>query len=253
MNPRTILVTGASRGIGAALARAYAAPGVTLGLLGRDAGTLRGVADACREAGAGASEIVADIRERDELKSRLLAFDAQHPVDLVIANAGVQLPTGDDAATTVASYAEIEVNLLGALNSVLPFLEPMRARGSGQIALVSSLAAFAPLPDSPGYSASKAALIAYGLAMRERLHGSGIRLSVVCPGYVETEMGARYKGWRPLSMSAEKAAGHIRRGLERDRAIIAFPRSLALLARVSTLVPEPIRRPFMGGFRFSYE
>jgi short-subunit dehydrogenase len=129
----------------------------------------------------------------------------------------------------------------------------MRARGAGQIALVSSLAGFAPLPDSPGYSAAKAALIAFGLASRERLRGTGVSVCVVCPGYVATEMGARYKGWRPLSISPDEAARHIRRGLARDRAIIAFPRSLAIVARLSGAVPEPLRRTFMGGFRFRYE
>ncbi|NNM73576.1 SDR family NAD(P)-dependent oxidoreductase [Enterovirga aerilata] len=253
MRPRSVLITGASRGIGAALARAYAAPGVTLGLLARDETALQAAAETCRRAGAAAVPIPADIRDRNGMRERLLAFDAEHPVDLAIANAGMQLPTGDDAATERATYGEIEVNLLGALNSVLPLIPPMRARGAGQIAFVSSLAGLAPLPDSPGYSASKAALIAYGLATRERLREAGIKVSIACPGYVVTDMGDRYKGWRPLSMSAERAAEHILRGLERDRPIIAFPRSLALLARLSMLVPEPVRRPFMGGFRFTYE
>jgi short-subunit dehydrogenase len=253
MNPKSAIVTGASRGIGAALAKALAKHGTTLALLGREEAALGEVAAGCRSAGADVVVVAADVRERETLRDRLLAFDAEHPVDLVIANAGIQLPTGDDAATENATYGEIEVNLGGALNSVLPLLGPMRARGAGQIALISSLAAFAPLPDSPGYSAAKAALVAYGLATRERLRGTGIKVNVACPGYVETAMGARYRGRRPMSMSAEKAAQHIIRGLERDQPIIAFPRSLALAARLSTLVPEPVRRPFMNGFRFSYE
>jgi short-subunit dehydrogenase len=253
MTPRSIVVTGASRGIGAALARVYAGPGVTLGLVARTDATLTATAEQCRALGSEVVEIAVDICRRDEIRARLLAFDAAHPVDLVVANAGVQLRCGDDAATEEATYGELDVNLLGALNSTLPFIPPMRARGRGQIAFMSSLAGFAPLPDSPGYSASKAALIAYGLATRERLRGTGIGVSVICPGYVATDMGARFKGWRPLSMTPDEAAGHIRRGLAQDRAIVAFPRSLALLARLSALVPEPLRRPFMGGFRVSYE
>jgi short-subunit dehydrogenase len=253
MTPRSILITGASRGIGAALARAYAGPGVTLGLLARNEAALRQTAELCRASGAHVSEIVADIRDRDAVRARLRALDAEHPVDLAIANAGVQHSSGDDAATERASYGEIEVNLLGALNSALPFVAPMRARGRGQIALVSSLAGFSPLPDSPGYSAAKAGLIAYGIATRERLRGTGVSVCVACPGYVETDMAAPYRGWRPMSMTADEAARQIRRGLERDRPIIAFPRSLALLARVSALVPEPMRRPFMGRLRFTYD
>lgn len=253
MNPRGIVISGASRGIGAALAVRLAGPGVAMALIGRDGTELGRVARACRARGAEVVEILIDVRDRDALRERLVAFDGAHPVDLVVANAGVALPTGDDAATEHASYGEIEVNMLGALNTVLPLVPAMRQRGAGQLALLSSLAAFAPLPDSPGYSASKAGLLVFGLALRERLRTSGLRVNVICPGYVETEMGSRYQGWRPLLMSAERAAERIVRGLERNDAVIAFPRSLALLARLSMLVPEPIRRLGLTGFRFSID
>jgi short-subunit dehydrogenase len=127
----------------------------------------------------------------------------------------------------------------------------MTARGRGQIAFVSSLAAYAPLPSSPGYSASKAAVLVYGLALRERVRERGVRVSVICPGYIDTAMGERYGGWRPLAMSAETAAARIVAGLARDRPVIAFPRRLALAARLSTLVPEGARRLGLSAFRFS--
>lgn len=250
---RTVVITGASRGIGAALAEALAAPGVTLGLVGRDEAKLDAVSRNCREAGASCHAIAVDVRDRNMLRERLLAFDAEHPVDLAVANAGVALPTDGDLANEAATYGEIDVNLGGTLNTVLPFVPAMRARGGGQLALVSSIAAFAPLPDSPGYSATKAALLVYGLAMRERLRTAGIRVNVVCPGYIETEMGARYKGWRPFLMGSDEAARRIVRGLDRNQAVIAFPRSLAIVARLSTFVPEGIRRVGLTGFRFSID
>lgn len=250
---RTVVITGASRGIGAALARALAGPDVTLCLVGRDEAKLAEVARGCGEAGARCVTIAADVRDRDRLSERLLALDAEHPVDLVIANAGVALPTPGDRGNETASYGEIEVNLAGALNTILPFVPAMRARGAGQLALVSSIAAFAPLPDSPGYSATKAALLVYGLALRERLRTAGIRVNVICPGYIRTEMGDRYKGWRPMLMDADDAARRIVRGLDRDKAVIAFPRPLALVARLSTFVPERLRRLGLTGFRFSID
>ena len=253
MTPSTVVVSGASRGIGEAVAVAYAAPGALLGLIGRDEAGLGRVAERCRERGATVQPILLDVRERDRLREALLSLDAAHPVDLVVANAGVALPTGGHEAVLEAARGEIAINFLGALDTVSPLIPAMTARGRGQLALVSSLAAFAPLPDSPGYSASKAALLVYGLALRERLRATGVRVSVVCPGYVETDMGSRYRGRRPFLMSAERAASHIKTGLAADRAVIAFPRALALAARLSTLVPEPVRRLGLSGFRFSID
>ena len=253
MQRRSIVITGASRGIGAALAAASARPGIALALVGRDPDGLAGVAARCRSAGASVQEILADIRDRDGLREKLLAYDALHPADLVVANAGVALPSEGDAGLESASYGEVEVNLQGALNTILPFVPAMRERGRGQIAVVSSLAAFAPLPDSPSYSATKAALFVYGLALRERLRGAEIKVNVICPGYIDTDMGTRYKGWRPLLMSPDKAARIILRGLERDRPVIAFPQPLALVARLSTFVPEGIRRLGLTGFKFSID
>lgn len=250
--PNRIVITGASRGIGAALAEGYAAPGISLALIGRDAASLDGVAGRCRALGAKAEAIVLDVTERAAVAAELSRVDEAGAVDLVVANAGVALPTTGGAAD-LSVYGEIDVNLVGALNTILPLAPLMAARGLGQIALMSSLAAFAPLPSSPGYGATKAALLVYGLALRERLRPSGVRVNVICPGYVDTDMGARYRGWRPLHMSAEAATGRIRRGLERDDGVIAFPRRLALAARLSPLVPEGLRRMALGAFRFEVE
>ena len=250
---RSIVVSGASRGIGRALAIRLSGPGVRIALIGRDAGALDDTAAACLAKGGGAETILLDVRERDAMREALATIDRDRPVDLVVANAGVALPAGDLPASEAATYGEIDINLLGALNTILPLLPAMAGRRSGQVALVSSIAAFTPLPDSPGYSATKAALLVYGLALRERMRPAGVRVSVVCPGFVETEMGSRYRGWRPFLMSAEEAAARIEDGLARDRPVIAFPRSLALVAKLSTFVPESVRRLGLRGFRFSID
>ena len=195
-----------------------------------------------------------DVRARAELKAWIEAFDREHPVDLLVANAGVMAgtPPGGDIERADIAAALIETNVGGVLNTVQPLLPPMMARGRGQIAIVSSLAGFIPLPDAPSYSASKSAVLSYGLSLRALLAPRGICVSVICPGYIETPMTAREIGPHPFKMSAGRAADKIRRGLQRDRAVIAFPFLLALATRFGSLMPDPLRRRILGRFfRFS--
>ncbi|MDR7040649.1 short-subunit dehydrogenase [Methylobacterium sp. BE186] len=246
-----ILITGASSGIGASLARHYAAPGHHLILNARGADRLEAVAESCRARGAAVEIAPLDVRDRSAVSAWLRETDARLPLDLVIVNAGVNggHPTGG-IETEETAFETVDINLNGALNVALPCVTLMLARGRGQIALVSSLAAYAPLPDAPAYSGTKAALLAHGLALREKIRHTGVRLNVVTPGYVKTPMGGDYKGWRPFEMSADEAALRIARGLERDLDVVAFPRRLAAAARGAGLLPERLRRLGMHGFRF---
>ncbi|HEX8416089.1 MAG TPA: SDR family NAD(P)-dependent oxidoreductase [Methylobacterium sp.] len=246
-----ILITGASSGIGAALARHYAGPGTTLLLNARGADRLEAVAETCRAKGATVLRRCLDVRDRAAVAEWLRASDAAHPLDLVIVNAGINggHPTGG-IETEAMAFETVDVNLMGALNVALPCVTLMLARGRGQIALISSLAAFAPLPDAPAYSGTKAALLAHGLALRAKLKPRGVRMNVVTPGYVRTAMGGAYEGWRPMEVSADEAAIRIARGLERDEDIVAFPKTLAAAARGAALLPEGLRRLGMSGFKF---
>ncbi|MCC0805045.1 SDR family NAD(P)-dependent oxidoreductase [Methylobacterium sp. W2] len=246
-----ILITGASSGIGAALARHYAAPGTHLVLNARGIDRLDAVALECRARGASVATRSLDVRDRPAVAEWLRETHAASPLDLVIVNAGINGGhPGGEIETEAMAFETVDVNLNGALNVALPCVTLMLARGSGQIALISSLAAFAPLPDAPAYSGTKAALLAHGLALRAKLAPRGVKMNVVTPGYVKTTMGGDYEGWRPMEMSAEEAAARIARGLARDLDIIAFPEPLASLARGSALLPEGLRRRSMRGFRF---
>lgn len=243
LSPRNLVITGASSGIGRALALEYAAAGVVIGLVGRDTRRLEQVAADCRARGAEATIGALDVRDRSGLAAWLAAFDDSHPIDLLVANAGVLVRmSGGEIEPADEAHALIQVNVLGVQNTVQPIIPRMVARKRGQIALVASVAAFTPLPHSPSYSASKAAVLNYGLSLRAVLARHGVRLSVVCNGFVETGMTADIRDPMPFSMSAQKAAGIMRRGLARDRAVVMFPLVFAALSRIDGLLPDRVRR-----------
>jgi short-subunit dehydrogenase len=249
---QTIVITGASSGIGAALARFYAKPGVTLGLVGRDATRLSAVAADVRAAGARAEEGLLDIQDRAALTGFLTGFDAQHPIDLLIANAGVLDGRRADGTIEDADAARrvIEINLLGATDTLHAVLPAMRSRGRGHIALVSSLAALSPVTDAPAYSASKAGLLSYGKALRAALAGENIRVCVICPGYVTSAMTDSHIGHQPGKISAAAAARLIAAGIARNKAVIGFPRVLYALSMITPFIPEAINRIATKGIRF---
>jgi short-subunit dehydrogenase len=220
----SIVITGASSGIGEALAVDYAAPGVALALTGRDTARLGAVAAACRAKGATVVAEAIDVTDRERLAAWLTAFDAAHPVDLVLANAGISIDKDnsslDDFATIRRTF---DVNVGGVLNTVEPLISRLIARKRGQIAVVSSLAGFIGLPYSASYNASKAAVRVWGESIRYVLKKEGIGVSVICPGFVTTRMTAQAPFPMPFLMTAQRASSIIRRGLAANRARIAFP------------------------------
>jgi len=225
--PRSLLITGASSGIGAALARHYAAPGVALALTGRDRDRLAAVAGACRTQGAAVESAVLDVTDRAALGAWIERMDDGNPLDLVIANAGISAATGRARESEAVARRVLAVNIDGVLNTVFPVLPRFIARRHGQIALMSSLAGFRGLPTAPAYSASKAAVKSLGEAWRGQLAADGIGVSVICPGFVTTRMTARNNFAMPFLMSAERAAEIIARGLARNHGRIAFPWPMA--------------------------
>jgi short-subunit dehydrogenase len=250
--PRHVVITGASAGLGRALAQAYAAPGVVLGLAGRDAKRLDASASMCRAFGAQVETALVDVRDADAMKTWLHRFDDSHPIDLLIANAG--------AASTLASVhdweelertaAIVDTNFYGTMHAVLPVVARMRPRGRGQIALISSLAALRGMAISPAYCASKAAIMAYGDSVRPVLSRDGVRLSIVLPGFVKTSMSDVFPGDKPFLWSADKAARHIKRKLSAGRAEIAFPSLLAFGMRLLPLLPAAFADAILGGLSY---
>ena len=240
--PATVLITGATGGIGAALARCYAQAGRTLILHGRDQSRLAALAFDCEKLGARVHTVPFDLRDAETAMAALRGLSDHYAIDLAIVNAGVSLTADieDDAYSFEVAREVIAVNLGGALATVAGVLPEMRRRGSGQIALISSLASYVGLPLTPAYSASKAALKIYGDALRGSLGPQGIAVNVVLPGFVRTSMAEHFPGPKFFMISAERAALLIRRGLERNRARIAFPRVLAFGMWWLSLLPAPL-------------
>jgi NADP-dependent 3-hydroxy acid dehydrogenase YdfG len=236
-NATHILITGASSGIGAALAEIYAAQGVTLSLQGRNAARLAEVAAKAEKRGAWVTTVALDVTDAEGMKEWILCCDKTQPIDLVIANAGISAGTGGGGESEKQSHAIFDVNLTGVLNTIHPVIPLMTARRQGQVALMSSLAGFRGFAGGPAYCASKAAVRVYGEALRGALRPHGVAVNVICPGFVKTPMTDVNRFPMPFLMSAERAAGIIKTGLEDDCARIAFPWPMYALVRLFSALP----------------
>ncbi len=241
-NPSHILITGGSSGIGQALAEHYAARGVTLSLSGRDEGRLEAVAKACRNQGAEVDGVVLDVTDKEAMERWVLVRDQVRPIDLVIANAGIS--AGTDADVGGESDEQVRrifaVNVDGVFNTIHPLLPKMLARKSGQIAIMSSLAGLRGWPGAPAYCASKAAVKVYGEALRGHLASSGVKVSVICPGFVRSRITAVNDFPMPLLMDANKVAALIAKKLKRNTGLIKFPWLAAAFCWLGLIIPNSL-------------
>jgi short-subunit dehydrogenase len=233
------VITGASSGIGWSLALMLAKEGCTLGLIGRNTEALSSLAAKCRQAGAIVELGVIDVRDCASLQSWIRHFDERHPIDWFIANAGMSasIQEGRHLEQIEEAHQVIHTNLMGVIDSMDAIVPLMCGRNRGQIGLVSSLAALRGMALTPVYSASKAGVKAYGEALRDLLAPSGVGVSIICPGFVETPMSDRFPGPRPQMLSPERAAQKITRGLERNQAYIDFPWHFAFGLRLLSILP----------------
>ena len=251
-SPGTIAITGASSGLGAALAVEYAAPGRTLALAARCQERLEQVERNCRLKGAEVLRQQVDITKANQVGAWIDEIEQNTAIDLMIANAGIFSGHGPEGQLEEATdvIRQIETNLIGTMITVNAAVTHMQGRKSGQIAMISSLAALQPLADAPGYSASKAGIRAYGEALREYLADKGIAVSVILPGHIETAQTAVHIGMLPGIISPEKAARIIRTRLDRGETYITFPHGVHFLVRLGRLLPWRLRASMNRPFRF---
>lgn len=250
---RTVLITGAAGSLGSALAKTYAAPGITLLLHARKGEALAGLAAECAKKGAEVMTEAFDLRDHGRLAEWLDGLSSRLPLDLVIVNAGVNTNIGEHNEGEQWDKVRelIDVNIVATLATVHAVLPAMRRRGCGQIALISSLAAYFGLPITPSYSASKAAIKAYGEGLRAWLAPEGIRVNVVMPGYVESKMCREMPGPKPFLWTPDRAARVIRRGLARNSPRITFPFPLDLGTWFLAILPPSVSERLLRLFKYT--
>lgn len=243
---RSVLITGASSGIGEALALRLAQKGMTLYLGGRCRERLQAVADFCSQKGASVRTEVIDVCDASQMQQWIQSVG---PLDLVLACAGISAYTldGQDAKHIPESENQVrqimQTNLQGVLNTVLPALDVMQKqeRNSegirGQIAAIASIAGFVSSAWSPAYCASKAAVDRFMVASGAGWKPQGIYLSSICCGFVTTPMTGKNRFFMPGKLSADKAAALILAGIERKKRRIVFPVWFACFARIMDLFP----------------
>lgn len=247
-HPKSILITGASSGIGRALALHYAGSGVFLALSGRNQERLNEAAHACRAQGASVETALVSVTDQSKMKEWIESVDQKNPLDLIIANAGISGGTGGVMEGEPINQVRqiFDVNLMGVINTIAPALPRFTKRGSGQIAIISSLAGYRGFPGAPSYSASKGAVRIYGEALRGAVRKTGVKINVVMPGFVESRMTAANDFKMPFFMSAEKAASIIAKGLSVNKGRIAFPLPTQFSAWFLSVLPDGIAQKLLG-------
>ncbi len=234
-----VFLTGATSGIGEALARHYAGQGAKLGLLARRGDLLESLS---RSLPSGADTYIADVRDPGALKAAAADFVAKHGVpDLVIANAGISHGTATEHASDIAVFQEIlDINVIGMVNTFHPFLAAMRKAKRGTLVGVASVAGYRGLPGAGAYSASKAAAIKYLESLRVEMRSTGVRVATICPGYIATPMTAKNPYPMPFIISADDFARRFGRVIAAGEDYAVIPWQMGLVAKLLTVLPNSL-------------
>lgn len=236
---RRVFITGASSGIGAALARQYAAEGAHLGLVGRNAERLQMLAESLD---VPCAVYLVDVRDPIAMQQAASNFIDQFGLpDIVIANAGVSRGTLTERPEDALAFRAImDINVLGMVHTFLPFVSLMRQKGEGRLVGIASVAGIRGLPGASAYSASKAAAITYLESLRSELSGSGVSVTTISPGYIRTPMTDVNHYRMPFMMEVDAAAGKMMAIIEKKRRYAILPWQMAALGRLMRVLPAPL-------------
>ncbi|MEQ1923501.1 MAG: SDR family NAD(P)-dependent oxidoreductase [Pyrinomonadaceae bacterium] len=249
---KTVFLTGASTGIGEGIALALAKKGAVLGLLARRKELLADLAERCEAAGGKARFYVCDVVDADAVHAAAgeFRFEFGH-IDIMIANAGMG---GNDTLTRAYDPASvkklIDINLLGAVNSIHAVIQPMIEHGSGQLVAISSLAGFRGLPKSAAYSASKAAMTAFFESVRLDNARHNIDVTIIHPGFIKTPLTSGRSNKMPFIMELDNAIPHFVRAIENKKKFAAFPWQLAWVVKLAKIMPAWLYDKTAGKARF---
>ena len=238
-NDKTVFLTGASSGIGEALAIDLAKKGAILGLVARRKELLDDLVTRCEVVGGTARAFACDVTDSPALHGAAEKFREEFGyIDIMIANAGI---SGKGLAAKEldpdAVKQVIDINLLGAVNAIHAVLPQMLERGQGHLVAVSSLAGFRGLPRSAAYSSSKAAMTAFFESVRLDVAPQGVDVTIIQPGFIRTPLTAGREAKMPFLMYLDDAIPYFVRAIEKKKRFSAFPWQLATIVRIGRYMP----------------
>lgn len=237
---KTIIITGASSGLGASLAINYSQTKNNLFLFARSKKRLDEISTLCKKNGANVTNIIADVADAALMQKHLDKITSKYKVDIVIACAGVSAGTLDGPETINQVNKIFAINLNGVLNTIMPLIPHMINNQSGNIAIVSSMAGMFGLSSAPSYSASKGAVRLFSDALNGYLRKYNVNVSTIIPGYIKTPMTAVNQFPMPFMIDADEAAQKIITGINKNKNIIAFPIIMYFFIQIVNLLPSSI-------------
>lgn len=240
MDKKTIIITGASSGLGSALAKQYAAYDTRLFLFGRSLERLKEIASICRARKAEVTTINIDVRNKELIQTKIKEICTKYTVSILIACAGVSAGSLNKPESLAQADIIFDTNINGSLNTIMPAIPFMVKNKTGTIVLISSMAGLLGLASAPSYSASKAAIKAFGDALRAYLKQFQIKVCVVIAGYIDTPMTSVNNFPMPLKISAEQAARIIIQAIKANKGVIVFPKITYFILKLINLLPYKI-------------